>query len=94
MIAPSAARRLQDSITTPGGAASRASAHRSKSCSPWLAVVRYLGAGTQHLVLTEFYRQSKDACLFAVLASADDAGCMAKPRLIIGLIGAAAPTGE
>jgi RNA polymerase sigma factor (sigma-70 family) len=34
--------------------------------------VRYVGVGTQPPDFTEFYRQSKDACLFAVLVSAGD----------------------
>jgi RNA polymerase sigma-70 factor (sigma-E family) len=34
--------------------------------------VRYVGVGTQQLDFTEFYRQSKDACLFAVLVSVGD----------------------
>jgi RNA polymerase sigma factor (sigma-70 family) len=34
--------------------------------------VRYAGVGTQQLDFTEFYRESKDACLFAVLVSVCD----------------------
>jgi RNA polymerase sigma-70 factor (sigma-E family) len=34
--------------------------------------VRYAGVGTQQLDFSEFYRQSKDACLFAVLVSVGD----------------------
>lgn len=34
--------------------------------------MRYVGVGTQQLEFTEFYRESKDACLFAVLVSVGD----------------------
>ena len=34
--------------------------------------MRYAGVGTQQLDFTEFYRESKDACLFAVLVSVGD----------------------
>jgi len=44
----------------------------SESCSPGLAVVRYVHVGTQQLDFSEFYRESKDACLFAVLVSVGD----------------------
>ena len=44
----------------------------SESCSPWLAVVRYVHVGTRQLDFAEFYRESKDACLFAVLVSVGD----------------------
>ena len=44
----------------------------SESCSPGLAVVRYVHVGTQQLDFAEFYRESKDACLFAVLVSVGD----------------------
>jgi RNA polymerase sigma factor (sigma-70 family) len=43
-----------------------------ESCSPWPAVVRYVHVGTQQLDFAEFYRQSRDACLFAVLVSVGD----------------------
>jgi RNA polymerase sigma factor (sigma-70 family) len=44
----------------------------SELCSPWLAVVRYVDVGTRQLDFAEFYRESKDACLFAVLVSVGD----------------------
>jgi len=44
----------------------------SESCSPGLAVVRYVHVGTRQLDFAEFYRESKDACLFAVLVSVGD----------------------
>jgi len=34
--------------------------------------VRYTGVGTQRLDFAEFYRESKDACLFSVLVSVGD----------------------
>jgi RNA polymerase sigma factor (sigma-70 family) len=37
-----------------------------------LVVVRYVRVGIQQLDFAEFYREYKDACLFAVLVSVDD----------------------
>ena len=44
----------------------------SESCSPWLAVMRYVHVGTSQLDFADFYREFRDACLFAVLVSVGD----------------------